>query len=58
MDMNMESMMILKDGTAILAEDVKSYQANTDVFQEYMGLTKYFDLFKIKLFCEITFQYL
>ena len=44
MDMKMESMMILKDETAILAEDGKNCQANADVFQEYMGLTKYFDL--------------
>ena len=44
MDMKMESMMILKEETAILAEDGKNCQANADVFQEYMGLTKYFDL--------------
>lgn len=55
MDVNMEAMMILKDDTAIQAEDGKNCQANTDVFQEFMGLTKYSDLFKIKLFCENIF---
>ena len=37
MDVDMEAMMILKDDTAILAEDGKNSQANKDVVLQHIS---------------------
>ena len=53
MYVKMEAMMIVKDDRASLAEeDGMNSQANTDGFRELMGITKYFDLFKMTLMYE------